>query len=148
MKRITMFFAAAMMLLLAAAPASAQDCSKAVSVVCQGFDSMKDQINKCNSLDQLISADFVETALGLVPDNKLPDACPDYVLTKADKKNIIKASYDMIDAMGKKMVELSAGAFDSTTVQFALSPYRDGIKSAVEVSSTLGEVTENLKFVK
>lgn len=133
-------------MMLIASGAGAQkitDCSQAVDLICTAFDNGATQFANCKSLQDLASVDMTSIVKG-VENAEVPDSCNDYVLTDADKDNLVKSFNRMMDTMRNKMLEFAGGMVTADMLDEQFNPLKQMFGNVVNQSVTFGDCVTNL----
>ena len=120
------------------------DCSLAVDKICYAFDSMKGQVKKCNSVEEMAGLDF-DKSISSAGIEQIPDECASYVLTSEDKSRIIKSFNGIFDALADKTVELSGGMIPRSEIEKELKGFKTTFTDLVKKSTTLGNLADNMQ---
>ena len=125
---------------------AADQCSKVVDVMCNAFQQMADEANKCTSLEQLTTLDFDSVATNVNADD-IPDSCLQYKLNASDKKRL-KASIDNFsNSLVNKMYDLSGGIISKQYIQQQMDVEMSKFKKAVDNAVTFEDFVNNVSVV-
>ena len=141
MKKTLNAFIATLFLFLIAMPAQAVPCSAIVDRMCEAFDKMAKQINKCTSFEQFDKMDFSES-IDSVDFDEFSDDCFDYVLTSGDKSKLTASVDKMWETTAKKLYEITGGAMTMDEIRAVLNPEKAKQINAIKNSKTVKELLE------
>ena len=118
---------------------SAQNCSKATTLVCDIFNDMAALVDKCSSLDA-INMDNVLSNY----DVSIFETCYNVSIPDADKTKIKNAVDKFINALENKAYELSGGYTSRQTFKDQLRPVRTNMMNLIDNSTTYEDLSRGM----
>ena len=128
--------------LLAVGCAKKSESEELTDKVCSVFDTMKKEINSCNSIQDFDKLNFDKT----IADAKasgLDDASLDVTVTPEDKTKIKNAINGCIEAMADKTAELTEGMVDQSVIDAQFDMMKGMIDKAVDNATTFKDMFQN-----
>lgn len=121
----------------------AANCSVVADKLCQVFNEITAQVNKCRTIDDMDNIN-VDQILNNVNIDDLDEACIDAKIEAADKARINKSIDNWVNAMANKLADFSGGMFSASGAKEMLKPMSDSLKGAIDRSKTYNDLLNNL----
>lgn len=148
MKKIFKISSAFLAMFIAVMMVSCSSGSKAensaVQKVCDAFDQMAKEVNKCKSISDLSNVDF-DSAIAKSGIEDIDESEADYTLTSKDKEALEESINNFIDAVVNKTADLAGVKTSLISDQF--DAIKRGFSNAVNRSTTLGDFVNNIEHL-
>lgn len=118
------------------------DSAELTDKICKVFDTMKTEINSCNSIEDFDNLNFEKT-LADAKATGVDDASMDVQVTPEDKTKIKAAINGCIDTMAEKTKILAGGMVNQSVIDAQFILMREMVDSAVDNATTFKEMFQN-----
>ena len=118
------------------------DSAELTDKICKVFDTMKTEINSCNSIEDFDNLNFEKT-LADAKAAGVDDTSMDVQVTPEDKTKIKAAINGCIDTMAEKTTILAGGMVNQSVIDAQFILMREMADSAVDNATTFKEMFQN-----
>ena len=118
------------------------DSAELTDKICKVFNTMKTEINSCNSIEDFDKLNFEKT-LADAKDVGVDYASMDVQVTPEDKTKIKDAINGCIDTMAEKTTILAGGMVNQSVIDAQFILMREMADSAVDNATTFKEMFQN-----